>query len=167
MLILALCLLSAVSGFAAPDGNSCANNPDTHQLDYWLGTWTVPNADGSGATTSSVHLSLDQCMFVEHWENGKGHVTEKMFAYSPEDQKWAGMFADNEGRVHIFPDGTVSSGRAEFRGPSRGPNGEVILHRLTIVRAAPNRLQETWEKSIDNGASWSTVYRAEYLRANP
>lgn len=99
MLIVALCLLPAVSAFAAPDANSCAKNPDTRQLDYWLGIWTLPDANGSGTTTSSVHLSLDQCMFVEH--------------------------------------------------------------------AAPNKLQETWEKSTDNGANWSTVYRADYVRATP
>jgi len=164
ILALAFCLLSAISAFAA--STPCANNPDTRQLDYWIGSWTLPSSNGSGTTTSNVHLSLDQCMFVEHWENGKGHVTEKMFAYSPEDKKWAGMFADNEGRVHIFPDGVVSSGKAEFRGPSRGPNGELILHRLTVVRTAPNKLQETWEKSTDNGANWSTAYSAEYVRAN-
>jgi hypothetical protein len=43
-----------------------------------------------------------------------------MFAYSPEGKSWYRMFADNEGRVHVFLDGKVSHDCAEFHGPSRG-----------------------------------------------
>ena len=56
----------------------------------------------SANSTSNVNLSLDKCLFVERWDSGKGHITEKVFAYSPDDKTWYGMFADNEGRAHIF-----------------------------------------------------------------
>jgi hypothetical protein len=156
-------LASATQAFAAEGSGSCTADSEGRQLDYWL--VTMKSAGGS-STSSQVTLSLDKCMFIEHWENGKGHVTEKMFAYSPEDKNWGGMFADNEGRVHVFLAGEVSSGIAKFHGPSRGPNGETV-HKLRAVRTAPDRLEETWEKSVDNGANWTTVYRAEYSRAHP
>jgi hypothetical protein len=57
---------------------------------------------GVGSNSNKVYLSCDKCVFVEHWEDGKGHVTEKMRGYSPEEKTWYGMFADNEGRVHVF-----------------------------------------------------------------
>jgi hypothetical protein len=154
------------SAFGATDPGPCSTNAEIRQFDYWLGTWTMANA-GGGRNTSKVYLSLDKCMFVEHWENGKGHVTEKMLAYSPEDKNWYGIFADNEGRVHVFLDGKVASGTAEFHGPSRGPNGESVRNRLKVVRLSPNKIEETWEKSTDAGASWTTAYRAEYTRTNP
>lgn len=157
-----LCLAS--TAFAAADAEPCAN-PETRQLDYWLGNWTMGSGDDK--SISKVSLSLDKCVFVEHWENGKGHVTEKMFAYSPEDKNWYGIFVDNQGRVHIFLDGKVSPELAEFRGPSRGPNGETVLNRLKVVRVSPDKLAEVWEKSTDNGAHWTIAYRAEYSRANP
>jgi hypothetical protein len=153
--------------FAATDAEPCATNTEIRQLDYWLGNWSIGNAAASDHSTSKVSLSLDNCMFVEHWENGKGHATQKMFAYSPEDKNWYGMFADNEGRVHVFLDGKVSSGTAEFHGPSRGPSGEVVLNRLKVARLSANQIEEVWEKSTDNGAHWTTAYRAEYSRANP
>lgn len=160
-----IAIWSATQCFAAEAG-SCSGDSEVRQLDYWLGNWTM-KGDGGSTTNSKVTLSLDKCMFIEHWENGKGHVTEKMFAYSPEDKNWCGMFADNEGRVHVFLAGRVSSGTAEFHGPSRGPNGETVLHKLRVVRTGSGRLEETWEKSLDNGANWTTVYRAEYSRAQP
>jgi hypothetical protein len=154
------------SAFGATDPGRCSTNAEIRKLDYWLGTWTMANA-GGGSNTSKVYLSLDKCMFVEHWENGKGHATEKMLAYSPEDKNWYGIFADNEGRVHVFLDGKVASGTAEFHGPSRGPNGEEVRNRLKVVRLSPNKIEETWEKSTDDGASWTTAYRAEYTRTIP
>lgn len=160
---LSFCLASGA--FGANSEQLCAKNPEARQLDYWLGTWTT----GSGAdqTVSRVSLSLDKCVFVEHWENGQGHITEKMFAYTPEEKNWYGMFADNEGRVHVFLDGKVTSHAAEFRGPSRGPNGESVLNRLTITNISSDKLEEVWEKSTDKGSTWTIAYRAQYSRKRP
>jgi hypothetical protein len=160
---LALCPTSAL---AAVDSAPCSANSASRQLDYWLGNWTVTYPGASGSSTSKVHLSLDQCLFVESWDNGKGHIGENMFAYSPDDKSWYGMFADNQGHVHVFVDGKVASGSAEFNGPSRGANGETVLNRVKIVGLAPDKVEQTWEKSTDKGGSWTTVFRGEYARRN-
>ena len=162
---LVLCLSMIGTALAASNDQPCASTQETRQLDYWLGRWTM--GTGADQTTSQVTLSLDKCVFTERWENGKGHVTEKMFAYSPEDKSWYGMFVDNQGRVHVFLGGKVSPTTAEFRGPSKGPNGESVLNRLKVTRLAPDKLEELWEKSTDQGATWTAAYRAEYTRANP
>ena len=77
------------------------------------------------------------------------------------------MFADNKGRVHVFTSGKVASGTAEFEGTGRGPNGESVLNRVKVIRLNPNKVEQTWEKSTDNGANWNVVFRGEYSRANP
>ena len=167
-LILAVVLLVpwlTAPAFAAPGPGTCASDSVSRQLDFWLGCWKMADPGASGAS-SKVYLSLDKCVFIERWENGKGHVTDKTFAYSPDDQAWYGMFADNEGRAHLFTEGKVTSGKAEFRGQSRGPKGETVLNKLTVTPMPPNKLEETWEKSSDNGANWTTSYKAEYVRAN-
>jgi hypothetical protein len=162
-------LALTASAFAATGPGTCTTDPETRQLDYWLGNWSMTNPGAASASTASskVSLSLDKCAFVEHWDSGTGHVTEKTFAYSPDDKNWYGMFVDNEGRAHVFTQGKVTSGTAEFDGPSRGPNGEAVLNRVKVVRLSANKVEESWEKSTDNGGTWKLVYRAEYLRANP
>jgi len=161
-------LVLPICSFGRTDPGTCGADAEIRKLNYWVGSWTTTSpGNASPSTFSKVTLSLDNCMIVEHWDSGKGHITEKMFAYSPDDKSWYGMFADNEGRAHVFLNGTVSSGTAEFRGSSRGPKGEDVLNRLKIVQRSPNQLEETWEKSMDQGNSWTTVYRADYSRANP
>ena len=120
----------------------------------------------SATSTSKVQLSLDKCLVVESWVGGKAHTGENMFAYSSDDKSWHGMFADNEGRVHIF-EGKVAQGSAEFTGPSRGPNGEAVLNRIKIMRLSDNSVKQTWEKSKDNGATWSMEFQGDYARKQP
>jgi hypothetical protein len=105
-------------------------------------------------------------MVVERWDGGKGHSGENMFAYSADDKKWHGMFADNRGRVHVF-EGKVAGGAAEFYGPSRGPNGEAVLNRIRIVRISGDKVEQSWKKSTDQGGTWTTEFRGEYSRKNP
>src|SRR5438477_3402421 len=158
-------LASATQAFAAEGSGSCTADSEVRQLDYWLGHWTM-KSDG-GSSSSNVTLSLDKCMFIEHWENGKGHVTEKMFAYSPEDKNWGGMFADNEGRMH------VSFLPAKFHRAQPSFMGRVaVVHRFFPGFLQPvgrhAYYSELMQDRLSVGtANWTTVYRAEYSRAQP
>jgi hypothetical protein len=157
----------ATYAFGASDPAPCSTNPEVRQLDYWLGDWTVAGPGSSSSSTSKVYLSLDKCLFVESWSSSRGHAGENMFAYSADDKQWHGMFVDNQGRVHVFVEGKVSPGVAEFTGPSRGPKGEKVLNKVRVIRVSPNKVEQTWEKSTDKGASWTTVFHGEYSRRNP
>jgi hypothetical protein len=169
LLLVGVCIWPgmALHAFAASSPGACAASTESRQFDFWLGDWTITSPGGSSSSTSKVSLSLDQCLLVEKWDGGKGHAGTNMFAYSADDKKWYGMFADNMGRAHVFTGGHVASGVAEFDGTNRGPNGEAVLDKVKVVRIAPNKVEQTWEKSTDNGASWITVFRGEYTRSNP
>jgi hypothetical protein len=111
-------------------------------------------------------LLLDQCLFVEQWGDRKGHRGENVFAYGKDDQTWHGLFADNRGRLHVFVEGKVAAGTAEFLGPSRGDDGTTILNRVRVIRMDANHLEQTWEKSVDSGRSWKSEFALDYSRAS-
>jgi len=147
----------------APDSAGCSTNSESRKLDFWLGDWSVTYAGAPDPSSSKVSLELGRCVVMEKWGGGKGHQGINLFAYSADDQHWHGMFADNEGRVHVF-EGKAMDGRVEFLGSSRGANGETDLNRIRVVRVGPDEVEQTWEKSADNGAKWTTVFRGEYSR---
>ncbi|MGA7314861.1 MAG: hypothetical protein WBX22_12900 [Silvibacterium sp.] len=153
--------------FAATGAEPCVSNPGNRALDFWLGQWTIAAPGGSPSATSTVALELDKCLVVERWDGGRGHAGENLFAYSADDKSWHGMFADNQGRVHVFLDGNASPDLAQFTGPSQGPNEETILNRVTIRRIGANNVEQTWEKSSDGGKNWTTAFRGEYTRKQP
>jgi hypothetical protein len=157
--------LAAPCALAAADSRSCSTDSENRQLDFWVGDWTVTYPGMTGNAMSNVSLSLDKCLFTESWDGGKGHSGKNMFAYSADDKSWHGMFTDNQGRVHVFA-GKVGPGAAEFTGPSRGPNGETVLNRIKVVRINTNKVEQSWEKSTDNGATWTKEFSGEYSRKN-
>jgi hypothetical protein len=160
------CVASAA--FAAPDAQPpCSANSESRQLDFWLGTWNITYRGAPAGTVSTVKLVLDQCELVESWDDGQGHKGENRFAYNYENKSWRGMFADNRGHVHVFTDGNVSGGSAEFSGPNRDPDGHTTLHRIRVTHTNPNKVEQIWEKSSDNGTTWTTVFRGEYSRKTP
>jgi hypothetical protein len=116
-----------------------------------------------GSANSKVQLSLDKCLVTESWDGGKGHSGENFFAYSADDKKWHGMFADNEGRVHVF-EGQVTAGAANFTGTSRGDDGATVLNRIKVARKTATECEQSWEKSTDNGVTWTMVFQGEYAR---
>ncbi len=158
--------LATLPMFAAADPLLCSASPERQQFDYWLGEWTITYPGGPSGSTSKVYLTLDKCVLVESWDGGKGHKGENVFAYSSDDRSWHGMFADNQGRVHVF-EGKVTQGSAEFYGPSRSSSGASVLNRIRVVRVTADRVAQSWEKSADNGATWTKEFQGEYSRKKP
>ena len=155
--------LAVVNGQAAEGPAPCKSNPAARQLDYWLGDWSVD----SGRGRSDVHLSLDKCEVVESWaSNTSDHRGENTIAYNSEEKIWYGLFVDNHGRAHMFS-GKVGNGAAEFQGPGRDENGAAVAKRVRVVRVNPQTVDQVWEKSADNGATWTTDFKMEYLRKTP
>ena len=164
---LAVALIAAASltpADAAAIGGPCASEPESRALDFWVGDWQIGVANEHVDATSRVSRELGGCVVVERWDGGGGHVGENMFGYSADDKSWHGMFADSVGHVHVFVNGRVRSGVAEFTGPSLGEHGEAVLNRITIRRTSPEHVQQLWEKSPDGGKTWTTVFDGEYTR---
>jgi len=159
-------ILAGTSAWAAGDAGPCSTNSESRQLDFWVGDWTVTYPGMPGNATSKVSLALDQCLLTETWDGGKGHSGKNMFAYSADDNSWHGMFADNQGRVHMF-EGRAAQGSAEFTGPSRAPNGQTVLNRIRVMRVTANKVTQSWEKSTDKGATWVQEFSGEYSRRHP
>lgn len=160
---LAWCFIAPLPSLAGPDSGTCSNKAESRRFDFWLGQWNVTYPGAPSASFSTVTLQLGKCVVTENWSGGKGHEGMNVFAYSAEDKHWHGLFADNEGRVHLF-EGKVEDGSAEFLGPSRGADGKTELNRIRVKRLRADRVEQTWEKSPDNGTSWNIVFRGEYSR---
>jgi hypothetical protein len=167
VLLLAATVIGATAATparAAEEAHPCALSAPSRALDYWVGEWSVNVPGGGPSSTSTVRLLLDQCVVVENWGDGHGHDGENIFGYSLGDRDWRGMFFDNHGHVHVFVSGKVADGTAEFLGPSVDEHGEAVLNRIRLVRLAPDRIEQTWEKSRDNGQTWNRQFRLEYTR---
>jgi len=160
----AFLLAAALPALGADEAATCAASADARQLDFWLGDWLVGSPGMAGKGHSTVHLSLDKCMTIESWgSDTSNHNGENTLAYNAEDKSWYGLFVDNQGRVHMMK-GNVTPGSAALQGPARDENGRAVLKRVRIVRVSADSVEQIWEKSADNGVSWATDFKMEYVR---
>ena len=51
-----------------------------------------------------------------------------------------------------------------FSGPSRAQSGEPVLNRMRITPVGTDKLQQTWEKSVNNGNTWTQEFSLDYSR---
>src|SRR6185437_12664461 len=142
-------------------------NPENRALDFWLGDWSVAAPGSAPNATSRVILEQDRCVVVERWDGGRGHTGENLFAYSTDDKRWHGMFADNKGRVHVLAGGNSALGAVEFAGPSLDEQGGTALNRVTIRRISDTQVEQNWAKSSDGGKTWTSEFRGIYTRKEP
>jgi hypothetical protein len=157
-------VLTAVPARAADASAPCTENAEARQLDYWLGDWAVASPGMAGKGHSTVHLSLDKCLMIENWgSDTSNHGGENTLAYSSDDKSWYGLFVDNQGRVHMMK-GFVTPGSAEFQGPGRDENGGAVVKRVSVVRVNADKVDQIWQKSIDDGVTWITEFKMEYVR---
>lgn len=164
VLVGAISLFTTLPAMAVDDAALCATSASARQLDYWLGDWSVASPGLAGKGHSTVHLSLDKCMLVESWgSDTSNHDGENTLAYNSEDKIWYGLFVDNQGRVHMMK-GNVTPGSAELQGPARDGNGGAVLKKVRIVLVNADTVEQIWEKSVDNGISWTTDFKMEYVR---
>ena len=164
ILITALACLTPLFS-TAENSKPCTKNAEAHQLDFWLGNWTISHNESANTARSRVYSSLDQCILIESWEGDGGHTGENVLAYNSEEKQWLLLFADNFGHAHVFQ-GKAAPGMVEFSGTSHDSNGDAVLHKLKIVRKDANQVEQSWEKSSDNGTTWNTVFRGEYHRTH-
>jgi hypothetical protein len=149
---------------AAAAAQGACTAPEYRALDFTLGTWSVVDGQGDPIGTSKIESEFSGCVVVENWVSPDGSAKGRNIdAYSNDDKQWHRLFIDNRGHVHNF-EGTAPGAKVEYQGPSKGPNGEDMLNRLTIEREGADKMRQLWEKSSDGGKTWQRAFQGVFTR---
>ena len=91
--------------------NSIAQNKTTcncctekySEFDFWVGTWTVTNPDGTVAGNNVIDKIQDQCILRENWASAKGNYTGTSHNfYNYKTKQWEQIWIDNQGQsLHL------------------------------------------------------------------
>ena len=146
-----------------PDGADVVH--EAHQFDFWLGDWDLTwGKDGKG--TNSVHSILGgrivQENFVATAGATAGFTGMSVSAYNKEQGKWFQTWVDNQGAyldfVGEFKDNKMTLSRKAIK------DGKEFLQRMVWQDISKNSITWQWERSDDEGKSWTTVWTVHYQR---
>jgi hypothetical protein len=143
----------------------CANAPERHHFDFWIGEWDVttsPKKEGAKGGSSVIQSVSGGCALLENWTSIKGGQGKSLNAFNPLVHEWQQYWIGQDGNVTEFRtshfDGTSLSFLTD-NGP--GPN---LIGRLTFTPIDSDLVRQHYESSGDSGKTWKTVYDLYYHR---
>ncbi|MEL6443668.1 MAG: DUF1579 family protein [Bacteroidota bacterium] len=167
--LLALLLLVPVASSQQP---TPCTQPEVAALDFWLGTWdlTWTNADGSdGKGTNTIAKTLGGWVVLEDFQDttpgGTGFAGQSVSVFDARSGLWKQTWVDNAGGYLLFT-GTPDAEPMEVRtAPFQNPQGQTQINRMTWTDVTDDALTWRWQRSTDDGATWTDMWVVAYTRA--
>ncbi len=144
----------------------CAYQPESRQLDFWIGDWDVTdNLRGHGpAGTSHVEAILGQCVIFENWSGRLGGNGKSFNAWNPAKRCWQQNWMDDSGHVTNYDDGHRIGERLEFLAEPQPGTPPGRTDRLTFFSLGPDHVRQLFDHSTDGGVTWVADTDLDYVR---
>ncbi|HEY2792481.1 MAG TPA: hypothetical protein VGJ28_09005 [Micromonosporaceae bacterium] len=131
-------------------------------LDFWLGRWDVRWPSGHG--TNTIERILDGRVIEERFESydddGSVLLGRSLSVRDAADGRWRQTWADSTG-TYLDLVGVDVDGRIGFQ--RTGPGG--ALQRMVWLDVTADGFRWEWQRSTDDGATWSVMWPLDYRRA--
>lgn len=165
---LLLASLAVVSPGAAQDAKTPppppCSAPEASQFDFWIGEWDLTWEGGKG--TNIITSILGSCVIQEQFDGrdaeGKGLVGMSTSVYNPRLGKWQQTWVDNQGSYLEFVGGMEGDGMILSREATR--DGKTFHQRMVFSDIKESELNWSWERSEDEGKTWTPVWVIHYQR---
>jgi hypothetical protein len=136
------------------------------QFDFWLGEWDCTWVhDGARCTaTNSVYADLGGCVVVENFD-GRPSLELQGLSFSVYDRAagcWKQTWVDSEGGYLDFA-GSFENGVMELR-RNGDVDGTPAVFRMRWENIEPDSFDWRWQRSVDGGETWTTLWELEYRR---
>jgi len=137
--------------------------PSAQDLDFWLGAWDISWGDGLTAT-NQVEKILDGAVIRESFDGrpGASFQGSSWSVFSPPLGYWRQTWVDSQGSYWAFQGGWA--GERFILATDDVRDGRPVKLRMVFYNIAADSLDWDWERSDDDGASWTLQWRLHYQR---
>lgn len=145
--------------------NNCKCCTETHgEFDFWIGTWTVTNPDGSLAGTNIIEKIQDNCILRENWTSAKGKFTgTSNNFYNKAKQQWEQIWIDNQGGSLHLKGNRAGNQMILKTDVAKNQKGESYFHKVTWTLNDDGTVRQYWE-TITNGKDIAVAFDGLYKK---
>ena len=133
------------------------------QFDFWLGDWKVVDPSGKPQGSNLVTAIQNNCVLQEHWHGTDGSAGTSFNLYDAATKQWHQTWVDNAGGLLLL-NGGLRNGAMVLSQHRPLRNGGTVLERITWTRLSPNKVRQLWDRSKDDGKSWTVIFDGIYIR---
>ncbi|WP_394970557.1 hypothetical protein [uncultured Croceitalea sp.] len=142
------------------DCNCCSDNHKA--FDFWLGSWTVTNVDGSKAGTNTITKDQDNCILQENWISASaGYTGTSINFYNLKTAQWEQLWIDNSGNHLKLKGNRVGNKMILSSNEFKGVNGKLHVNRITWTINDDGTVRQLWEV-LEGDKVVSTAFNGLY-----
>lgn len=155
-------LLMSLNTMAQTTCNCCT---DKHkEFDFWVGTWTVINPNGTPAGKNTIDKIQDHCILRENWTSAQGNFTgTSSNFYNSQTQQWEQVWLDNQGGNLHLKGNRVGNQMILQSDELKNAKGEPFINRITWTLNEDGSVRQYWE-TITNGKEIVVAFDGLYKK---
>jgi hypothetical protein len=142
----------------------CRARPESRQLDFWLGEWTVSNPQGQVAGENVITMDLEGCVVRESWTDGYGGRGTSVNFWDTTTSAWHQIWTSDNGTVTHYR-GEWRDGAMRFLTVGLG-GGPAAHQRMTFTPNPDGSVRQLIEMSED-GSNWNVGFDGVYRKKTP
>lgn len=144
------------------------DSPESKQLDFWVGEWeltTVGAAPGApNKSRNKVSRIMGGCVILEEFTGGAASKLDghSVSAFDRATKQWKQTWVDNTASYLDFKGGLVDGDMSFWREVEI--QGKKVKQRMIWKDVKADSLKWLWQRSVDDGATWTTQWEIDYKR---
>jgi len=162
-LFILLSLLFAQNIYAQKSSCNCCTEKHA-EFDFWVGEWTVTNADESIAGNSIIDKIQDNCVLRENWTSTSANYsgTSSNF-YNYKDKQWEQIWIDNQGQSLHLKGNLVGNQMILQTDEETNAEGKQTFNRVTWTKNEDGTVRQLWEV-VTSGSEISVAFDGLYKK---
>ncbi len=145
--ITAVILFSIISMPLSSQNKACNCCTETHaEFDFWIGSWSVTNPDGSAAGSNIIDKIQDNCILRENWTSAtQGYTGTSTNFYNAAAKQWEQIWVDNQGGSLHLKGHKVGNRMILKTDEQTNSDGQPFYHRVTWTNNEDGTVRQYWE----------------------
>jgi hypothetical protein len=148
----------AQTGAPAPAAPPC-RSAEHRQFDFWIGQWQVFTPDGQKAGDNRIEAIDGGCALIERWRGRGGFTGTSLNSWDEATRQWRQHWVDSQGGLLQLA-GRFDGGRMVLIGVQA-----PVHERISWTPLPDGAVRQYWERSEDDGRTWTTVFDGRYVKA--
>jgi hypothetical protein len=143
------------------------STPEFRQMDFWLGTWDAhytPDTSQPPGGSNVITREYGGCVIQEQFDGGpqaQGLIGHSVSTYHAPSQQWRQTWVDNQGGYFALVGGPVGD---DFILNLVRPTDRSLPHRMVFEDITHERFTWRWQRSTDEGQTWTDLWVIYYVR---
>jgi len=164
-ILVAVILFSIISIPMSSQNDTCNCCTEKHsEFDFWVGSWTVTNPDGTAAGNNIIDKIQDNCILRENWTSATpGYTGTSTNFYNATAKQWEQIWVDNQGGSLHLKGNRVGNQMILKTDEAINKDGQPFYHRVTWTNNEDGTVRQYWE-TITNGKDIAVAFDGLYKK---